>query len=313
MTSEQVLTKEETILVTGGAGFIGTNLCIKLLEQGKKVICFDNLISSNTPTIFHLNYTFFEGDVIYPIPIYCHLDKIYHLACAASPPKYQTNPIHTIRTCVVGTMNVLELAKKNKCPILFTSTSEIYGEPLVSPQPESYRGNVNCNGIRACYDEGKRMAETIMFEYHRLYQVDIKVARLFNTYGMYMNPSDGRVITNLLMQHIRNKPFTIYGDGSQSRSFCFIDDMIRGLIFLMESKETGPINLGNPSDGEISVLQLAKMIDPTREIIFKPLPSDDPTNRCPDITLAKQKLGWKPEIPLSEGLQKTLEYLRQFD
>lgn len=297
----------KTILVTGGSGFIGTNLCLNLIKTNK-VICLDNLISSKYPKINHPNYYFIQGDVIDPIPVNCKIDQIYHLACAASPPKYQADPLHTIKTCIYGTINVLELAKKNNCPILFTSTSEVYGEPLVSPQPESYRGNVNCNGIRACYDEGKRMAETLMFEYHRLYNVDIKVARLFNTFGPHMDPYDGRVVTNLLMQSIKGLPFTIYGDGSQSRSFCYVDDTVDGLIKLMNSNESGPINIGNPN--EITVLQLAKIIDPNNEIVFKPLPSDDPTNRCPSIEIAKERLGWTPKVSLTEGLYHTLEYLK---
>jgi UDP-glucuronate decarboxylase len=294
------------ILVTGGSGFIGTNLCLYLLEQGKKVVCLDIKES----LINHPNFIFFHGDVVNPIPINHKIDQIYHLACHASPKRYQANPLHTINTCIQGTINVLELAKRNSCPVLFTSTSEVYGEPTVSPQPESYRGNVNCNGIRACYDEGKRMAECIIFEYKRLYQLDIHIARLFNTYGKHMEPDDGRVITNLIMQHINGQPFTIYGDGSQTRSFCHVADTVWGLVCLMNSNVSGPINIGNPV--EQTILSVAKMLDPNAEIIFKPMPLDDPTNRCPDITLAKKLLNWEPMINFKDGLELTKKFLSKY-
>jgi UDP-glucuronate decarboxylase len=294
------------ILVTGGSGFIGTNLCLHLLEQGQHVVGFD----IKTSPINHPNFIFVRGDVVNPIPINYKIDQIYHLACHASPKRYQDDPLHTINTCVQGTINVLELAKRNSCPILFTSTSEVYREPTVTPQPESYRGNVNCNGIRACYDEGKRIAECIFFEYHRLFNVKIHIARLFNTYGIHMDPDDGRVITNLLMQHINGHPFTIYGDGSQTRSFCYIDDTVRGLVCLMNSNVTGPINIGNPV--EQTVLSVAKLLDPNGQIIFEPMPQDDPTNRCPDISLAKKQLNWEPMVNLENGLELTKKFLTKY-
>lgn len=294
------------ILVTGGAGFIGTNLCLHLLGKGKTVICLDIKETS----INHPNLLFIKWDVVNPIAIYDKVDQIYHLACHASPKRYQADPLHTINTCVQGTINVLELAKRNSCPILFTSTSEVYGEPTMTPQPESYRGNVNCNGIRACYDEGKRMAECIFFEYKRLYDIKIHIARLFNTYGAHMEPDDGRVITNLLMQHINGLPFTIYGDGSQTRSFCHVADTVYGLVCLMNSNESGPINIGNPV--EQTVLSVAKLIDPNAEIIFKPIPLDDPTNRCPDISLAKKLLNWEPMVNLENGLEFTKKFLTKY-
>lgn len=294
------------ILVTGGSGFIGTNLCLYLLEQGKKVVGLD----IKTSLINHPNFIFFRGDVVNPIPINHKIDQIYHLACHASPKRYQTDPLYTINTCVQGSINVLELAKRNSCPILFTSTSEVYGEPTITPQAESYRGNVNCNGIRACYDEGKRMAECIFFEYHRLFNIKIHIARLFNTYGPHMDSDDGRVITNLLMQNINGDPFTIYGDGSQTRSFCYIADTVRGLVDLMNSNIIGPINIGNPV--EQTVLSVAKMIDPNAKFIYMPMPQDDPTNRCPNISLAKKLLNWEPIVDLENGLELTKNFLTKY-
>ena len=293
------------ILVTGGAGFIGTNLCHKLLDQGHHVICVD----ISCPNITHQNFDSHVVDVL-GINKQIKVDQIYHLACHASPPTYQIDPMHTIRTCVEGTINVCEIAKFNKCPILFTSTSEIYGEPEISPQNESYRGNVNCNGPRACYDEGKRMAETIMFEYHRMHGVDIKICRLFNTYGPFMNPDDGRVVSNFINQAIREESMTIYGDGEQTRSFCYIDDTINGILKLMKSKITGPVNLGNPH--EISMKELAvaitHLLEKEYNVCNKPLPIDDPTHRCPDITLARNVLKWEPKVSLEEGLRSTIKY-----
>jgi len=293
------------ILVTGGAGFIGTNLCLKLLDQGHHVICVD----ISCPNITHQNY---DGHVVDILGInkQIKVDQIYHLACHASPPTYQIDPIHTIRTCVEGTINVCEIAKFNNCPILFTSTSEIYGEPEISPQNESYRGNVNCTGPRACYDEGKRMAETILFEYHRLHGVDIKICRLFNTYGPFMNPEDGRVVSNFINQAIREESMTIYGDGEQTRSFCYIDDTINGILKLMKSKITGPVNIGNPH--EISMKDLSiiitNLLEKEYNVCRKPLPIDDPTHRCPDISLANKILNWDPKIELEEGLRATIKY-----
>lgn len=299
------------ILITGGAGFIGNNLSRHLLSLGERVLVVDNFISSEKENIVDLlsnpNYTLIKCDIL-EIPELLNLKRIYHLACPASPPKYQANPIHTIKTCVNGTINVLELARLNKCPILFSSTSEVYGEPFVSPQPESYRGNVNTVGIRSCYDEGKRMAETLMFEYKNQYNMDCKIVRIFNTFGPYMNPDDGRVVTNFIKQAKNNDNITIYGDGSQTRSFCYIDDLVRGLILMMSSKECGPINLGNPN--EQTVLELAhhiiRLTQSESKIVFMPLPGDDPTNRCPDITLAKTLLKWEPIVNIEIGLLKTI-------
>lgn len=307
------------VLVTGGAGFIGTNLCLKLLEEGHEVICVDNLMVNKYPKITHPNFKFIKHDVIdfthvelnhrYDIK---NIDQVYHLACPASPPIYQKDPIHTIRTCIKGTMNLCDIARRHNCPILFTSTSEIYGEPNISPQPESYRGNVNTIGPRSCYDEGKRLAETIMFEFHRIYKVDIKVCRIFNTYGPYLNPKDGRAVSNFVNQILNSEKVTIYGDGSQSRSFCYVDDLVSGLLKLMNSNITGPVNLGNPN--EISVLELANtignLLNVPVDFEYKELPKDDPTHRCPDISYAKESLDWEPSISLEEGLRKTIEYYK---
>lgn len=297
------------ILVTGGAGFIGTNMCLNLLDKGHNIFCIDNLMVNNKPFINHPNFTFIKADVIDSIN-FLKIDQIYHLACPASPLIYQKDPIHTIQTCVQGTINMCEIARKNKCPILFTSTSEIYGEPLVSPQPEKYRGNVNCTGPRSCYDEGKRLAETIMFEYHRLHKIDIKVCRIFNTYGPYLNPEDGRVVSNFVNQILNGENVTIYGDGNQTRSFCYIDDLVSGLLKLMDSDITGPVNLGNPR--EISVKTLAEtignLLNKKVNFTYKDLPTDDPTHRCPDISYAKKVLNWEPVVELEDGLMKTIKY-----
>lgn len=303
------------ILVTGGAGFIGTNLCLRLLEQGHNVYCVDIQESQ----IKHPNFTFINVDVISFTPDTVEyrysigtFDQIYHLACHASPPTYQKDPLHTIETCVQGTINICNIAKKHKCPILFTSTSEIYGEPTVSPQPESYRGNVNCTGPRSCYDEGKRLAETILFDYHRLFGVDIKVCRIFNTYGPYLNPKDGRVVSNFVNQLLNGENVTIYGDGNQTRSFCYIDDLVSGLLKLMSSEITGPVNLGNTE--QICMLSLAIRIANILNVpiytTYKKLPKDDPTHRCPDISYAKEALDWEPVVSLDEGLRKTIEYYK---
>jgi UDP-glucuronate decarboxylase len=305
------------ILVTGGAGFIGTNLCLKLLEQGHEIICVDNLMINKYPKINHKNFKFIKHDVIdfshvelthrYNIH---KLDQIYHLACPASPPIYQRDPLHTINTCIKGTMNICDIARRFNCPILFTSTSEIYGEPTISPQTESYRGSVNTVGPRSCYDEGKRLAETILFEFHSMYKVDIKVCRIFNTYGPYLNSKDGRVVSNFVNQILKGQKVTIYGDGSQTRSFCYVDDLVSGLEKLMNSDITGPVNLGNPT--EITILELANtigsLLNVNVQFEYKELPKDDPTHRCPDISYAKQVLNWEPSVDLKEGLIKTIEY-----
>jgi UDP-glucuronate decarboxylase len=306
---------KHTILITGGAGFIGNNLTRYLLDHGENVVIIDNFISSNrdkiTDLLSHPNFSLWEGDIckdnIFNGFQY-KIKQIYHLACPASPPKYQAHPLKTIDTCVNGTINILEFAKKENCSILFTSTSEVYGESLVTPQSESYRGNVNTIGIRACYDEGKRLAETIMFEYRRQFGLDIKVVRIFNTYGPYMDEDDGRIVTNFIKQVRDDKEITIYGTGKQTRSFCFIDDLIRGLVLMMASQHTGPINLGNPN--EMSIFEIAykisKIFGKELRIKYYPLPQDDPTHRCPDISLAKKLLNWEPKINIDEGLNKTI-------
>lgn len=304
------------ILVTGGAGFLGSHLCDRLIGDGNDVICADNLFTGSKDNIRHLlNNPYFEfirHDVTEPL--YVEVDQIYNLACPASPPHYQYNPIKTGKTSVMGAINMLGLAKRVKGRILQASTSEVYGDPEVHPQPETYWGHVNPNGIRSCYDEGKRMAETLFFDYHRQNNVDIKVMRIFNTYGPRMNPDDGRVVSNFIMQALRGEDITIYGDGLQTRSFCYVDDLIEGMIRLMNSRDgfTGPVNIGNP--GEFTMKELAeKVIELTgsaSKITYKELPSDDPKMRRPDITLAKKELEWEPKIPLEEGLKKTIEYFK---
>jgi UDP-glucuronate decarboxylase len=310
----------KTILVTGGAGFIGSHLCKRLLDEGNFVICVDNLFSSTgdniKPFLDNHNFKFLQLDVINPMIFYNKIDEIFHLACPASPIWYQKDPVFTTKTCVIGSINALELARKNNCKILLSSTSEIYGDPLVHPQVESYWGNVNPIGLRACYDESRRCAETLFFDYHRQYSVDIKVNRFFNTYGPNMARDDGRVVSNFITQAIENKDITMYGDGSQTRSFQYIDDLINGVILMMKSENcTGPINLGNPH--EFTMLELAQMVikltNSTSQIVFKPLPQDDPRQRRPDISLAKEKLGWEPIIQLEEGLKKTVEYFKNLN
>lgn len=306
-----------TILVTGGTGFLGSNLCTRLIADGHNVICLDNNYTgrmSNIETLLaHPNFSFIAHDVCNPIGITEHLDYIYNLACPASPPAYQgKHSITTTKTCVFGAINVLELAKKNNARVLQFSTSEVYGEPLVHPQVETYRGNVNPIGIRACYDEGKRCAESLFFDYHRHHGVDIKVIRIFNTYGPNMDPNDGRVVSNFICQALSGQDITIYGDGHQTRSFCYVDDLIAGIIRMMNSEKgfTGPVNLGNPD--EFTINDLAEMVVAKigGKVVYKDLPSDDPTQRRPDITLAKTKLGWEPKIPLAQGLDKTIEYFK---
>lgn len=305
------------ILVTGGAGFIGSHLCGRLLKEGHEVICADNLFTGSKGNIRGLmadpGFEFIRHDIT--MPLYVEADQIYNLACPASPPHYQYNPIKTIKANVMGAINMLGLARRVRARILQASTSEVYGDPAVHPQPETYWGNVNPIGIRSCYDEGKRVAETLFFDYHRQNNVDIKVMRIFNTYGPNMNPDDGRVVSNFIVQAVRGDDITVYGDGKQTRSFCYVDDLVEGMIRLMESDAgfTGPCNIGNPE--EFTMLELAeqviKLTGSKSNIIFKPLPKDDPKQRKPDISLAKEMLNWMPQIPLEEGLVKTIEYFKE--
>ena len=306
----------KTILVTGGAGFIGSHLCEALLKQGHYVICLDNFFTGRKENIKHLmdfdNFELIRHDIIDPIKL--EVDEIYNLACPASPFHYQYNPIKTIKTSILGTMNMLGLAKRVKAKILQASTSEVYGDPLVHPQPESYRGNVNPIGPRACYDEGKRAAETLCFDYHRQHKVDIRVVRIFNTYGPNMQFNDGRVVSNFIVQALKNEDITVYGDGKQTRSFCYVSDLVRGMIdFMNQEQHLGPVNLGN--DGEFTILELAeKVIQLTHsksKITFKPLPEDDPLQRKPDLSLARKLINYEPKIKLEEGLIKTIEYFKK--
>ena len=307
----------KTILIAGGCGFIGSHLCKKLLEQNHKIICLDNLYTGylkNINNILH-NITFINHDItnslISPLIITDDIDEIYHFACPASPPKYQKDSIYTLKINFIGTLNLLNLAKLKNAKILLSSTSEIYGEPIISPQPENYRGNVNTIGIRSCYDEGKRIAETLMMDYHRQYGVDISIVRIFNTYGPNMDQYDGRVITNFIRQMLNNEDITIYGNGNQTRSFCYIDDLVDGIIKLMNISYIFPINIGNNNEITINTLvtMLKKMIDTKSNITYKSLPLDDPTNRKPDISLAKDILDWTPTINLQKGLIKTISFL----
>jgi UDP-glucuronate decarboxylase len=302
------------ILVTGGAGFIGSHLIDRLMEQGHDVICLDNFYTGHKRNIerwmTNPYFEFLRHDITEPIRL--EVDQIYHLACPASPVHYQYNPVKTIKTNVIGTLNMLGLAKRVKARILLASTSEVYGDPDVHPQPEEYRGNVNPIGIRSCYDEGKRVAETLCFDYHRQNHVDIRVARIFNTYGPRMLENDGRVVSNFIVQALKGVPLTIYGDGSQTRSFCYVSDLVEGLMRLMNGEHIGPVNLGNP--GEYTILQLAEtiqtMVNPEVGLQFKPLPQDDPRQRQPDITRARTWLGWEPSIALQPGLEKTIADFR---
>ena len=303
------------ILVTGGAGFIGNHLCRRLLREGNRVVCLDDLFTGSLENLRDLrddpNFTFIEGSVIEPWDL--DVDQIYNLACPASPPHYQSDPVRTVKTSFLGALNMLELARKRGATILQTSTSEVYGEPQVHPQPETYRGNVSPIGIRACYDEGKRVAETLFFDYHRQYGVDIRVVRIFNTYGPSMNPLDRRVVSNFIMQALRGEDITIYGDGSQTRCFCYVRDTVEALVRMMNTPGfTGPVNLGNPL--EITVGELAervvRMTGSASHVVFRDLPSDDPTRRRPDISLARERLGWEPRVPLEEGLRETIAYYR---
>ncbi len=304
------------ILVTGGAGFIGSHLCERLLKEGNSVICMDNYFTGKKKNVLHLlNNPYFElvrHDVTFPY--YVEVDEIYNLACPASPIHYQFDPVSTVKTSVIGAINMLGLAKRIKARILQASTSEIYGDPAVHPQEESYWGNVNPIGLRSCYDEGKRCAETLFMDYHRQNKVDIKIIRIFNTYGPNMRPDDGRVVSNFIVQALKGEDLTIYGDGTQTRSFQYVDDLVEGMIRMMATENfTGPVNLGNP--GEFTMLELAEMIirmtGSKSKITFMPLPSDDPKQRKPDISLAKKMLnGWEPKVKLEEGLKPTIEYFR---
>ncbi|MEM1111608.1 MAG: UDP-glucuronic acid decarboxylase family protein [Pseudomonadota bacterium] len=305
------------ILITGGAGFIGSHLTDKLLAQGHEVLCVDNLFTGTKRNIDHLHdnprYEFMRHDVTFPL--YVEVDEIYNLACPASPVHYQHDPVQTTKTSVHGAINVLGLAKRMRCKVLQASTSEVYGDPAVHPQPESYWGNVNTVGPRSCYDEGKRCAETLFFDYHRQHELEIKVARIFNTYGPRMHHADGRVVSNFIVQAIEGRPITIYGDGSQTRSFCFVDDLVDGLMRLMDSGPdfAGPVNLGNPN--EFTMLELAEQVlaitGSKSELVFEPLPLDDPKQRQPDISLAGSALEWQPTIQLEQGLQSTAAYFRE--
>ncbi len=302
------------VLVTGGAGFLGSHLIDRLMKQGHDVICLDNFFTGHKRNIRHwLDNPYFElirHDITEPISL--EVDQIYHLACPASPVHYQYNPVKTIKTNVLGTLNMLGLAKRVDARFLLASTSEVYGDPDVHPQPEEYRGNVNPIGIRSCYDEGKRVAETLAFDYHRQNNVDVRVMRIFNTYGPRMFENDGRVVSNFIVQALKGIPLTVYGDGSQTRSFCYVGDLIEGMMRLMNGEHIGPINIGNP--GEYTILQLAetiqKMVNPDAKLTFEPLPQDDPLQRQPDITKAKNLLGWEPTVDLEEGLKMTIEDFR---
>lgn len=305
------------ILVSGGAGFLGSHLCDKLLAEGHEVLCVDNFFTGSRRNIYHLldnkRFELLRHDVTHPL--YVEVDEIYNLACPASPIHYQFDPVQTTKTSVIGAMNMLGLAKRLKIKVLQASTSEIYGDPEVHPQPESYRGNVNTLGPRACYDEGKRCAETLFFDYHRQHGVAIKVMRIFNTYGPRMHPNDGRVVSNFIVQALKGQDITIYGDGKQTRSFCYVDDNIEGMYKLMNSRDgfTGPVNIGNP--GEFTMLELAQLVieltNSKSKLVFMPLPQDDPLQRKPVIDLAKKELDWEPKIPLREGLVKTISYFDQ--
>ena len=305
---------QKKILVTGGAGFLGSHLCERLIEEGHDVLCADNLFTGSKSNIAHLmkysTFEFIRHDVTFPL--YVEVDQIYNLACPASPMQYQHDPVQTTKTSVHGAINMLGLAKRLKARILQASTSEIYGDPDIHPQKEDYWGRVNPIGIRSCYDEGKRCAETLFFDYWRQHQLEIKVMRIFNTYGPKMHPNDGRVVSNFIVQAIKNEPITIYGDGSQTRSFCYVDDLIEGMVKFMNTPmaHIGPINLGNPK--EFTMQQLAEMIlyltESKSKIVYEPLPQDDPKQRRPDIGLAKQTINWEPDVNLLEGLTKTIEY-----
>jgi UDP-glucuronate decarboxylase len=311
------ISNRKRVLVTGGAGFLGSHLCDRLLEDGADVLCIDNFYSGTRDNIIHLvgnpHFELIRHDVTFPL--YVEVDEIYNLACPASPIHYQRDPVQTTKTSVHGAINMLGLAKRTKAKIFQASTSEVYGDPEVHPQQESYWGRVNPIGIRSCYDEGKRCAETLFFDYHRQHNLEIKVARIFNTYGPRMHPNDGRVVSNFIVQALRGEDITIYGDGSQTRSFCYVDDLIEGFVKLMASSNevTGPINLGNP--GEFTIKQLAEMVihkvGGKSKLVFEPLPQDDPKQRRPDISLAKKILDWEPKIQLEVGIEKAIQHFRK--
>jgi len=304
------------VMVTGGAGFIGSHLCERLVARGDDVLCLDNFFTGARTNVAHLlsadNFELLRHDVT--VPLVVEIDEIYNLACPASPVHYQYDPVQTTKTSVHGAINMLDLAKRTGAKILQSSTSEVYGDPEVHPQPESYKGNVNPIGPRACYDEGKRCAETLFFDYHRQNDLNIRVCRIFNTYGPRMHPEDGRVVSNFIMQALRGEPLTLYGDGSQTRSFCYVDDLVDGIMGLMDASDenTGPMNLGNPNEFTIRALAetIAEMTGAKSEIVYMPLPEDDPTQRCPDITLAKSVLEWEPKIQLRDGLTRAIEYFK---
>ena len=307
---------QKRVLVTGGAGFLGSFLCERLLAEGCEVVCVDNFYTGTKRNIIHLlkdpYFELIRHDITFPL--YLEVDEIYNLACPASPVHYQNDPVQTTKVNVHGSINMLGLAKRVHARILQASTSEVYGDPAVHPQTEDYRGNVNCIGIRSCYDEGKRCAETLFFDYHRQHKINIRVVRIFNTYGPRMHPNDGRVVSNFVIQALNNRDITVFGDGSQSRSFCYVDDLIDGLIRMMNTSNdfAGPVNIGNPN--EYSILELAETVieltGSTSKIIFQPLPEDDPMQRRPNIDLAREKLGWAPKIQLKEGLERTIAYFR---
>jgi UDP-glucuronate decarboxylase len=307
------------ILVTGGAGFLGSHLCERLVAQGHDVICLDNFFTSQKSNVAHLlgepNFELVRHDIT--LPIYLEVDEIYNLACPAAPGHYQYNPIKTIKTSVMGAINALGMAKRCRAKILQASTSEVYGDPEVHPQPESYRGSVNPIGVRACYDEGKRAAETLFMDYHRMNRVNVRIVRIFNTYGPRMHPFDGRVVSNFIRQALLSEPITVFGDGSHTRSFCYRDDMTEGILRMMDAPDDfiGPVNVGNPD--EFSIQELAELVleltGSRSKVVRQPLPVDDPTQRRPDITLARQKLGWEPTVPLREGLARTIEWFKSID
>lgn len=306
------------ILVTGGAGFLGSHLCEELLAEDNQVVCVDNLMTGSMDNITHLqentNFTFINHDIIYPLHVEGKIDQIYNLACPASPVQYQKNPVRTIKANTIGVINILGLAREHGARILQASTSEVYGDPEVHPQTENYRGNVNTIGPRACYDEGKRCAETLFFDYFRMHGMEIKVIRIFNTYGPRMAFDDGRVVSNFILQALRNEDITIYGDGSQTRSFCYVDDLIDGMMKMMNSSADfyGPVNIGNPDEYTVKELaeKIVSLTGSKSEIVYKDLPEDDPKKRCPNISLAKKMLGWKPGISVDEGLKKNIENFR---
>ena len=313
------MSQTKRILVTGGAGFLGSHLCERLVEQKHDVICVDNFFTSQKTNVAHLldepNFELVRHDIT--LPLFLELDEIYNLACPAAPGHYQYNPIKTMKTSVMGTINMLGIARRCRAKVLQASTSEVYGDPEVHPQPEDYRGCVNPIGIRACYDEGKRAAETLFMDYHRMNGVNVRIVRIFNTYGPRMHPFDGRVVSNFIRQALKGEDITIFGDGSQTRSFCYRDDLVEGIVRMMNGPDDfiGPVNLGNP--GEFTIKELAELVIETTgaksKLRHEPLPSDDPTRRCPDISLAKKMLGWEPVVPLAEGLKKTVECFQGLD